>query len=153
MIGDAGAPTRLLRVAPGLLPSVSASAYSTVCNKEDEPRARRGRQRGRVCESAEDPTRVAIRTARILVIVFREKSLFGRLVVEGWEGVGCVFSNEEEKKTKKVGEERVRTLGPWSYTGDAYIFRAPVSWSKSVLSLDDRSRRPMPFRENRCVAP
>lgn len=38
-----------------------------------------------VSESMEHPTQVAIRTPRVVVVVLREKCLFGRRIVERWE--------------------------------------------------------------------
>lgn len=62
----------------------------------------------------------------------RERHVRGR-VVEGWERGqlrSLVFGG------KKEGAERVRTLGPWSCTGDVYSFCAPSSPSSSILALE-----------------
>jgi hypothetical protein len=52
-----------------------------------------GRRHGHVCESAEDPTLVAIHAARGLVVVLREKDLFGR-----WERGRLRVSDGEENQ-------------------------------------------------------
>jgi hypothetical protein len=79
------------------------------------------------------------RSARrgVLVVVLREEGLFGRRVVEGWErGRLRVL----EVKVSGGGQGGLRTLGPWSCTRDAYIFRAPSSLSESIPASDERSR-------------
>lgn len=63
----------------------------------------------------------------------REKGMFGvglLRVGSGGQLRSLVFGG------KKEGAEKVRTLGPWSCTGDVYSSCAPSSPSSSILALE-----------------
>ena len=85
-------------MTPELELSISATAPSTIASK-DEPKEAGGRRHGCLGGSEEDTTQVAIGAARS-----RRKDLAIKycssvvLLRNGGSGVGCMFSNKEEKK-------------------------------------------------------